>query len=619
VVALAGLGAAVALRPKPEPPLPVHVSIEAPPDARVLFSGDLAGPPVLSPDGTMVAFSAIRDGELRRLWVRDLREPEPRELEGTEGALFPFWSPDGREIGFFTTESIRRFDLASGTVQRVCDADQGRGGSWTDDGRIIFAPSFRGGLSIVNAQGGAPSPLTEPDAELHTSHRWPFVIPGTGRFLFIAVTARAGESENNAVYLGSLSGETAPVRLLRCDYSAEYAEGHLLFVRDRVLLASPLDLASGEVRGEQRVIARDVAADLSTWHGQFSASGAGAIVFNRRRDIARSGDAPRGYAWSVEGDRVTSFDETGRMLTSYANDTPMRSIALSPDGRTLAIERISEDGATDLWAHPTAWSPAEQAPDDETLRAAIIAPEPRRITFLEGAEASPVWSPDNAEIAFRWDGDGTRPRGIYRKRVGGGAETLVYDNEGGNEYPVDWTADGRYLVTVSGTLIMSELNDIYAVPLDGGERIPLVTDAGADYMADVSPDGRWLAYTSRAGGRAQVYVIPFAPAWPDGQAGRRWLVSGNGGRLPRWSGDGQELYYISDSAILIELQVDTSGDAFVFSSPRALFQTPYDTGRNYDVMPKRSDQGLFVFMDSGEDRDAPAALILNWTSLLDEN
>lgn len=593
-----------------------HASIDPPPGVRILFSGDLAGPPVMSPDGLKIAFCGAREGELRRIWVRDLRDPEPRELKGTDEALFPFWSPDSREIGFFTTDSLKRFDLVSGTVQRVCDADQGRGASWTDDGRIIFSPTFRGGLHIVDAQGGEPQPLTEPDRDFHTSHRWPYAIPGTELFLFVAVTSRVGEAENNGIYLGSISEPQAPTRIMASDYGAQFVSDHLLYVRDGVLFATRLDLQSRELVGPQYVVARDIAADLSTWHGQFSASASGGIVFNQWRRAPGDADLREGYSWAAEGDRVSAMDATGRTLATYAANTPMLSISLSPDGRSLAMAVISDDGFTDLWLHPTAFGTLAEIVDPDVIRSSIHAPEPRRLTFLDGAEVSPVWSPDGTEIAFRWDGDGVRPRGIYRKRIGDGAETLVRSNNGGDDYPAHWTSDGRFLITVSDTLIMSELNDIYAVPLDGGDEIPLVTGPGPDYWPEISPDGRWLAFTSRSDARNQVYVIPFAPAWPEGQANRRWIVSENGGRMPRWSRDGEQLYYISDAGILIEHDINASSETFSFSTPRALFQTPWDTGRTYAVSPKLEGMSQFAFLDSGEDRDAPVSLLLNWQQAL---
>jgi Tol biopolymer transport system component len=630
VVALAVIGVMLVTRPAEAPPAAVrHVTLEPPPDARILFAGDLAGPPVVSPDGTKIAFCAARSGEQRRLWLRDLGEPRPRELKGTEGALFPFWSPDGRSIGYFTTDALRRFDVHSGTIQRVCAADQGRGAAWTGDGRIIFSPTFRGGLSIVDAEGGPPASLTELDESMHTSHRWPFVIPGHDLYLYSAVTARVGEMDHNAVYLGSLDPDVPHRRVTACNYGAEYADGHLLFVRDGVLLASELDLASGERGRETTVIARDVAADLSTWHGQFSASPTGVLIYNRLREGADEVERASGYSWAAEGNRVTTFDYTGRVQTSYANGMPIRSVSMSPDGRMLAMDVISKDGFTDIWLHPTAFTPEVGAITPELLRESIMEPEPTRLTFLDGPEFAPTWSPDGTEVAFRWDGDERRPRGIYRKRIGGGAEVLVHDNGDVDSpsdwvYPADWTADGRYIVSVSGTLLRTEKSDVWAIPVDGGERIPLITDPGADYQPTVSPDGRWLAYTRFASVRNDVYVVPFAPAWPEGTDERRWLVSDNGGFHPRWGRDGKALYYISAAATtggstLIEVEVDITGESFSFSGPNALFQPPWDTGRTFAVSPRRGGLPTFYFVDSDEQADAPISVILDWQAGLPDD
>lgn len=618
-IALAGLAGVAFMRPAPASPRPVRLSIEAPDGARIVFSGDLAGPPVVSPDGSSVAFCAAQSGEPRRLWLRTLDDPRPRELPGTQGALFPFWKPDGSQIGFFTVDTLHRFDVASETVQKICTVNQSRGGSWTDDGRIIFSRNFRGSLFIIDENGGEPAPLTQLDEALHTSHRWPFHISGTDRFLFAGVSAQPGGEVNNAIYMGTLGTGEQPERVTRSDFGAAYARGHLLHVRDNVLLASPLRLGGDMSLGTPTVIARDIQPDLSTWHPQFSASAGGVLVYNRRTNADARASSPSGYAWAVEGDRVTLFDYAGRALTTYAPDTAIRGMSVSPDGATLAMDIVSEDGYPDIWLYPTAWIPEQGSEEANRLQAQRFVTEPRRFTFLEGPEVEPVWSPTSDEIAFRWDGDGTRPLGIYRKRVGGGTEILVRDNEGERDYPVDWTRDGAYLITVSGTLLASENNDIWAISFEDGSRIPLVVGPSADTEPQVSPDGRWLAYMHSEGGRNDIYVIPFAPAWPEAQRDRRWLISENGGRQARWSREGDRLFYITDASVLVALDVDPTGETFQFSAPRALFQSPWDVGRDFEPSPN-NDKGVpsFFFVDSAEKWDAPIATVLNWPSLLRE-
>ncbi|MEL7473307.1 MAG: protein kinase, partial [Planctomycetota bacterium] len=219
----------------------VRLAITPPPDASLRLSGDLGGPAVVSRDGARVAFVATREGESRRVWLRDLDATEAVELPGTDQALFPFWSPDNRHIGFITPGALMKHDTVSGATTRICESGQGRGGAWTDDGRIIFAPYFRGGLVVVDADGGEPEPLTTLDDDLHTSHRWPTMIPGADRFLYLAVSARPNEQGNNGVYLASLSDPGNPKRVMPSDYGAVYADGHLVFVRDGALLARPFD------------------------------------------------------------------------------------------------------------------------------------------------------------------------------------------------------------------------------------------------------------------------------------------------------------------------------------------------------------------------------------------
>lgn len=226
----------------------------------------------------MIAFVASGADEVRRLWLRALDQPDPRELSGTDGAMFPFWSPDSRELGYFDNRLLRRYDLASNTIASVIEVGDARGGAWTEDGRIVYTRDFLSGLSIVDADGGEPALLTVLDEDLHTSHRWPFVITGTRHYLFTAVTAVLGQADNNGIYLGTLDSDAPPRRLMPSNYSAASIDGWLQHVRDGVLLAIRLDLESGETSGRPVALSGGIAADLSTWHGQFSTSADGVLA-----------------------------------------------------------------------------------------------------------------------------------------------------------------------------------------------------------------------------------------------------------------------------------------------------------------------------------------------------
>jgi Tol biopolymer transport system component len=598
-----------------------HLTIPPPPDHQIRYSGDLAGPAAVSPDGRSVVFSALTPGEPLRLWIRSLDAPDAREVAGTDEAMFPFWSPDGRSVGYFTRNKLRRVDLSTDTNLTICDVQEPRGGAWTPDGRMIFAPRFAGSLMIVSDSGGEPTELTTLDREQHTTHRWPQVLPDGNQFIYFAGHRDPTRRDEQGIFLATLDG-AEPRQLTRCKFGARYVDGWLLFIREDVLLASRVDLDNARLTGDVRVLLRGIAVDPSTWHGQFSASAGGTMVFNRRAAGTEDDPGLGSGLGSIggEADMLTMFDNTGRATRHYAEGLPIEHIALSPDGYQVVLSLETRDGTGDLWLLPTAYSPNPTDPEEkERIRAAVMTPNPHRLTFLEGTESRTVWSPGGDEIAFaRHDGpDGTD--GIYRKRIDGGPETLLLADPELTVYPVDWTRDGKYIIYKRGVWQSSDIDDIWALPLEGGEPFPLVETPAMDIRGMVSPDGRWLAYSSKQSVRTEVYVIPFAPAWPESARDRKWQVSLNGGREPKWSHDGSTLYYISDSGMLLSVPVNATDQTFEFQRPVSLFQTPWDTAIYYDVFPPADVMQNFVFMDTRQAPDTPISVILNWQELLAED
>jgi Tol biopolymer transport system component len=469
---------------------------------------------------------------------------------------------------------------------------------------------------IVGAAGGEPTPLTTLDRERHTTHRWPRVLPDGRRYLFFASHRDPTRRDEEGMYVGDLDGGE-PRLLARCRASAELVDGWLLFVRDGVLLASRVDLDGASLTGDARVVARDIAVDQSTWHGQFSASASGTLVFNRRP--SRPGDSGQtGAAVWYESDMITVFDGTGRAAQHFADGLPIGDMALSPDGYSLILSVQSRDGTSDLWVHPTSHSPDPTDPrEKERIAAAVLTPNPRRLTFLEGTESRAVWSPASDEIVFaRHDGpEGTG--GIYRMPIEGGAERLLLTDPDATIYPEDWTSDGAYIIYKRGVWQSGDEDDLWALPVNGGEPFPLVQTPASDAMARVSPDGRWLAFASRQEGRREIYVVPFPPAWPESARSRRWQISLDGGHEPRWDHDGSALFYISGTAMLMRVPVTAAEQTFEYGRPEPQFQTPYDTARQYDLLPPSDVRGArLVFMDSRQPPDTPITVILNWQRLL---
>ncbi len=475
---------------------------------------------------------------------------------------------------------------------------------------------------IVSDLGGEPTILTTIDREQHTTHRWPQVLPDGNRFLYFAGHRNPTRRGEQGIYLATLDG-AEPRRLTRCNFGAQYVDGWLLFVRDDVLLASRVDLDSATLTGEIRVLTRDIASDQTTWHGQFSASAEGTLVFNRRAaetefdPYINSGLASGGS----EADMLTMFDRTGRATRHFADGMPIGHIALSPDGYQLSLEVQTRDGTSDLWLYPTSWSPNPSDPEEkERIGDVVMTPNPIHFTFLEGTETNAVWSPNSDEIIFvRLDGpEGTD--GIYRKRVEGGPEELLHADPELTVFPLDWTRDGKYIIFKRGSWEPADIDDIWALPLDGGDPFPLVQTPASDREARVSPDGRWLAYTSKLSGRPEVYVIPFTPDSPESARLRQRQVSLNGGRDPQWNNDGTELHYISDTGMLMAVPVNSTEQSSEFERPITLFQTPWETSIYYAVLPPDDDRlSGFVFMDNRQSPDTPISVILNWQQLLAED
>jgi eukaryotic-like serine/threonine-protein kinase len=516
----------------------IRTVINPPEKTTFNLTGDAAGPPVTSPDGASLAFAATGTDGRTGLWVRPMNTVEARELPGTDGATFPFWSPDSRSLGFFADGKIKTVDLEGGSTQIVCEAPLGRGGAWGPDGVILFSPAPTAPLLRVSASGGTPVPITKLDAALHTSHRWPFFLPDGKHFLYIALHHDASKSASNSVYYASLDGrENRP--LFRSQTNAVYASGFLLFGRGDQLMAQPFNPSSGKLNGEPQSVAKGVMNDGSTWHMDASASNDGLLVFGS----GASGDLE--LVW---------MDRSGKISTIADKLPDLQSAVLSPQGDRVALQMNA--GQTDIWALD------------------LTRGVRTRVTFGPVGNVSPLWSPDGKWIAYSSAQNGHFA--ICRKPSdGSGAEECLFDVEQQPELH-DWSRDGKYLL-YSLPVPGGPLRQIWVLPLQGEHKPSSVVEGGA--FGKLSPDGRWLAYQSIESGRAEVYVMPFG----GGQG--KWQVSANGGQQPRWSTDGKELYYMDLTYNLFSVPVKNAGGSLQFGVAEKLITNWSAPQVFYDVSP----------------------------------
>jgi Tol biopolymer transport system component len=550
----------------------VRFLLDAPAGSQFISVGTHAGPPVLSADGQRLAFVASSPEGRTVLWVRSLGSLQALPLAGTEGATFPFWSPDGDHLGFFADRKLKKVSLAGGAVTTLCETAVGAGGAWSRDNIIVFARDLHGALYRVSAEGGTPAPATVLNRDRQeANHRWPMFLRDGRRFLYaVGKHAKAGRW---MIYLGSLDSDRADA-VLEADSNALYASGHLIFARSGRLVAQPFDERSLRLGGEAVPIADNVLQDAVLGRAVFSVSESGTLVY-------QTGAA-------VTGSRLTWVDRSGTQLGTLGEPGFYIWPRLSPDGQRVAVSVTDpHSGNADIWIY--------EIGDAASLQ----------LTFNEAQEGDPTWTHDGNRVFFtsfrRGIGD------IYWTDANGREAEETFFESKNNKFLSSASTDGRWLVFSQQKGAGPAGTDVSVLPLTG-ERQPkrLSPSEHNTLFGEISPDGRWLLYQSNESGKMEVYVTAFPPgAWK-----RR--VSQNGGILPRWSADGREVFYLSqDHTTLFAATVSDTATQFRVTMVRGLFSLPMVAGRGFTYDVTRDGQRFLVVVSSGA-AISPLTLVLNW-------
>ena len=570
---------------KPAPDLRVtRTYVKAEAGSSFIFSGDQKGF-AISPDGRNLAYVASTPSPDSKsaLWIRPMDSLHARLLPGTEAAAFPFWSPDGRYIGFFAGGKMKKIDVQGGPPAIICDAPDGRGGSWNQQGDIVFTPTVNSPIYRVSASGGPIAQLTTQDpSKNETTHRWPWFLPDGRHFIFLAgSTFTPREAASNSILMGSLDSKETKL-LLHTHYQAAYASGHLLFLLQSSLMAQPFDVERFELTGEAVPIAEQVREDSSIARAWFSPSTNGLLLY------AEGAAKNRQLVW---------FDRNGTQTGAVPGEDAYAGVSLSPGGKKLAY--YLDGTGFDVWSLDIA--------------SGVKTP----LTF--GASSAqgnlyPVWSRDEKYIAYTSFRNGRY--GLYQKSAdGSGSESVLLEGTDHFRVPTSWSSDGKLLVYHEGVSGGTYANgvpggwSIWMLPISGERKTyPFIQSTFSAREASFSPDGKWVAYCSNESGEYRVYVVPFPGP------GGKWQVSSGDGRGPLWRRDGKEIFYLSADNKLMAVKVETSGGSFAAGEARALFDShSYGVFGRYDVS---ADGQRFVVAYEGSQSSNTLTSVVNWPAEL---
>jgi serine/threonine protein kinase len=558
---------------------PALVQLTIPPPPNTIFSSPPASvvtPQIAtSPDGQQVAFVAHVPRGRPGLWVRRLDAADAQMLRGTEDATYPFWSPDSRSIGFFARGKLNIIDVAGGPARTLSDSPlDSRGGTWAQDGTIVFSPMGFAGLFRIPATGGSAVEATKFDpSREENSHRFPSFLPDGRHFLFVT---RGAQQRNWGVSLASPDSPIGRPLIENTEWAAQYvAPGYLLFLRGPTLMAQPFDPDRLATAGEAVAIAHDVGM-TTTGYATFSASQTGVIAYAR----------PIG----IQG-QLRWFDRSGTPGGSVGTVGEYLDFEISPDDRLVAASRVDPQVSTaDVWLFDLARN------------------VPTRFTVDAKNDASAAWSPDGATVVFRSNRRGTTD--LYQKRASGTEAEKPMVEAGANLISSDWSADGKWIVftrTASTTGF-----DIYVWPTSGTGKPQLAVHTTGNAMhGRLSPNGRWMAYASDESGELQVYVEPFPGT------GEKRQVSPDGGSEPRWRRDGNELFYLATDERLMSIAIP-GGNALNAGTPQRLFDARVPlTGNPYRATYDVTADGKRFLVNTRIDRaPEPINVVINWPALL---
>jgi len=551
-----------------------HVSI-LPPAGDTLSAGIFAAV-AFSPGGDSIVYGA-QHGTATQLYLRYLDRFVSSAVPGTEGATYPFFSPDGRWVGFFAGGKLKKVSAQGGEPVTLCEATSNRGASWGSDDTIVFVPTFQSGLMRVSAAGGTPQVFTTVDARNgERSHRWPEVLPGGKAVLYSIIAAKdIGFWLDSKIAVERVDTHEKKILPIQGTYPRYSTSGHLLYMGEEGVFAVPFDLKRLEVTGPPVPVLEAVAIGINSGLASFAVSRAGSLAY-----IPGNPLLPRLLNWVS---RNGSIEPLGAPALSYV------SPHLSPDGQRVAVG-VQSRAHSDVWVYD--------------ISHGVLS----RLTF-DGRSTAPIWTPDGKKITFmRIEDAGVEI--VSKSADGTGGEESLLHQQDFSRVPGSWSPDGKFLLYSPANPDTGR--DIFVLPMEGDRKTRAFVQTKFDeYDPVFSPDGHWFAYMSNESGRFEIYVQAFPGP------GGKWQISTEGGLWPVWASEGRELFYLSLTANTIMSVSVATRPSFNASAPRfianlpSLSQSYFYANGNYDVS-RDGQRFLFVKVNGQDTPSSELRVILNW-------
>lgn len=536
----------------------VASSIVLPDSINPLFFGG-GSPPLLSPDGKHFAFL---DAANSQILVYAMETGKIQRLPKTEGSIHPFWSPDGKSIGFFSNFKLKKTDLTGSAPVTICVVQNSRGGSWNANDEIIFTPNYQAPIYLVPANGGEPRPITERDTTRNEgSHRWPFFLPDGKHFLYLARTvSETGEAEGDAIFAGSVDGSTKKM-ILRTSSNVMYASGHIVFIQDRTLMAQRFDAERLELEGEPFILEKNVINDISWNLAMFSVSTNGLL-------LTQSGTLSSGAP-------ILVYTKEGALSRTLGGPDEQQDPQFSPDGNRLAVWLYElKSRKSNIWIY------------DRRTGGKI------RLLNSKDGEFRPVWSPDGSRILF-WS---VGKLGIYEASTNRMSDAALIYPSNDVLQTQDWSRDGKYVLLRKVNVGLNNADIVWFEYGTKQEIVPIINTQFDEVDARFSPDGKWISYLSNESGEYELYISSFGKG-----IGQSIKLSEQGAFNPRWGATAGTLHFLDKNANVIQVSLSYGREGSVTATHKKIFSAPLTT----NDMDVSRDGKYFAFSRAFETQQLP--------------